>query len=382
MRILTFMLFTIAVAITSGNHAIAQDDSSVESIDKMRQRIIQIEDRMKEVDGELAQQLGEEAFGLFGQLDQTYLQLKTSYQQQVIQLNQRMQRKWEQIESARKGDREVIRKQLKKLEKEWDQTFNQLTKIHDDHLSQLKDELAKVRGKFSEVAGKAQEQLEASNFEALSRWERGHEIFLAANKTYVVIVGNQLQWLEGQMQENPDEETEAKLKEVRNRYATLQSRIQKRLVRHVGHLKEELETRQAQLKVTQLWESRRVIYGLIDDLYQRTQSTYEHVQTCMRDSVEAFHAEEANTPTGSSRKKELGANIVATEASLKNSYLERATFSEAECTELEQRIAGSANAEEKATWTAQVTDLKLLAKDLRQKAFDLEPNRPSRTARR
>lgn len=361
----------------------AQVDSNAESIDKMKQRIEQIEKEMQDVDTGLAQELGEEAFSLFGQIDQTFFQLKSTYQQQVIELNRRMQRKWEKIESAKSEDRDEIARQLVQLEKDWDRTYDRLTEIHDEHFQQLKDSLAKVRGEFSEVAGKAQSELEASNFEARSRWEKGHEIFLRVNKTYVGIVGDQLQWLERYTKENPgDIKSASELAETRHRYAALQKRLQKRIAGHIGHLEDELETRLAQLEVTRVWEPRRIIYKSIDELYERTQSTFESLQSCMRDSLSVFVSEQDDATTSKKRKDELGISIRQTATTLKSSYLARMKFIDAECDELDRRIAGSAKAEEKATWNAKVTELRLLANNLRQQAADLNAVQQPRTARR
>ncbi len=70
------------------------------SIASMENRIAQIEREIKAAESERAQELGEDVSGLLGQIDDTYMQLKNSYQRQVVGLNQLMQRLWKQAESA------------------------------------------------------------------------------------------------------------------------------------------------------------------------------------------------------------------------------------------------------------------------------------------
>jgi len=369
---IVFFMVTALIAARSANaqiDSLAHDDS----IKRMQDRIEKIEEQMKDVDLVQAQTLGEEAFGLYSQIDQTFLQLKTAYQQQVVQLNQRMQKKWEQIEQANEHDRSEIANQLTQLERDWDRTFERLTNVHDDHLQQLKDSLNKVRGEFSEVAGRAQAELEASNFEARARWEQGHELFLAVNKTYVQILGDQLKWLELKRSENPnDDELKSKLTSVRNRYAALQDRLQQRLTTHIEHLQEESKTRTAQLSVTTSWNAKREMFKAIDDLYQRANEMLELTQSSYQESLAAFESQLGDSAISSQNETELVNTIKAIQLRLKECYLCRIAFVESECAGLELRTTQSSNAEEKSTWTARATNLRLLARELATKTKEIE----------
>ena len=351
------------------------------SIKRMQARVTEIESEMKVAEFAHAQALGEEAFNLYGQIDQTFLQMKNAYQQQVIQLNQRMQRKWERVESDGETDRDAINDALTQLEKDWERTFERLTVAHKSHLDQLKDSLAKLQGEFSEAVGRAKAELQASNFEAIARWEEGHELFLALNKTYVQIVASQLDWQQQELARNSsDKDMADRLAKTRIRFANIQGRFQRRLTSHINHLDEELTTRLAQLSVTQVWAARREIMEMVDELYTRKHTTFETLQTSYQDSVNAFSDEAKSLAASDDRAAKLKTNIKATNSKLGDSFLTRVEFIADQIGDYESRISVGASMEETATWTAKITDLRLLSRTLKTKATQLVE--PIRTVRR
>lgn len=352
------------------------------SIKRMQQRAAEIESEMKEAEQAHAQALGEEAFNLFGQIDQTFLQMKKAYQQQVIELNLRMQRKWEQVESAGIEDRASIDATLELLEKDWDRTFDRLTKAHESHLKQLGDSLAKLQGELSKATGRAKAELEASNFEAVARWERGYDFVLALNQTYVMIVNDQLRSQQKKLLENPaDQDLAKRITKIRTRHANVQKRFRQRLVSHIEHLDQELETRQAQLKATDVWDTRREIMAMADKLYTRTDTLFEMLQASYRDVYQAYASEMILLPSYDEQVEELAASIKETMSTLSDSYHQRVKFIDQQIADLDARIKKGASVDEQATWKAKMTDLRLLARALEIKAAALT-DPPMRTVRR
>lgn len=380
MNIQKFFVISLALLITLSVPASASCQEDVTkaqshrdaSIHRMQKRVAEIESEMKDAETSHAQALGEEAFNLFGQIDQTFLQMKNAYQQQVIVLNERMQRKWEEVESTELGDREAINDALLELEKDWDKTFERLTKAHKSHLDQLNDRLAKLNGEFSTAAGKAQAELEASNFEAKSRWEEGHELFLAINRTYVKIVEGQLGWQQDEAARNPADTSMAqRLVKTRVRYANTQKRFRRRLAGHLEHLDEELSIRLKQLSATNVWDTRREIMSMVDGLYARKHVTFEHLQSSYRETASAIAAEMREVKSDSERYAQLTENIKTTKSDLSGSYLARIDFIAAQISDLESRIKIGASVEEKAKWTAKMTNLRLLSRSLKVKSIEL-----------
>lgn len=352
------------------------------SIKRMQQRVSEIESEVKEAELSHAQALGEEAFNLYGQIDQTFLRMKTAYQQQVIELNLRMQRKWEQVESAGVEDRDSIDQALQQLERDWDRTFDRLTKAHESHLKQLGESLAKLQGEFSDAAGRAKAELEASNFEAVARWEKSHDLVLAINRTYIQIVNDQLRWQQKEVARNPDDQKVIqRIAKTRIRHSSIQERFQRRLSSHVHHLEKELETRLAQLKATRIWDTRREIMTMVDSLYERTHATFEMLEASYLDVNQAYMSEMKSLTSTDERVDELAASIKETQSVLSKSYLARVEFIGLQIIDFEARIEKGSSSEEQAAWKARMTDLRLLSRNLKTKAKELtEP--PVRTVRR
>lgn len=374
MKFLSSTVICLTLFSVSASSAVGQSDfmEKSKSIARMQSRVAEIEKEMKEGEREKVSLLGDEVVGLMGDIDDTYLQIKTSYEKQVIQLNQQMQRKWSEIESAETFDRKKVNQQLAKLEEEWDLTFERLTEVHDSHLEELKTSLAKVRGEFSGIAGKAQAELESSSFEAVARWEKGHELFLALNKTYVKIMATQLDWLDTKVKKTPDDtDLLAKRNEVRDRYYKIQEKLQKRLTSHIKHLEHELQVRVAQLDMLKVWDARRTIFAFVDDLYERADKTWENLEDSMLSMISTCEIE-VEEDLSENRSANAQVKIVTLKGALKSNYLQRSAYVEEVCMELEERIAGSANAYEKAEWTARVTDLRLLIRELDVKAFRID----------
>lgn len=374
MKYLNTAIVCLTLFAVSASPVVGQDEfvEKSKSIARMQKRVAEIESEMEKGGREKASLLGDEVFGLMGQIDSAYTQIKSSYEQQVIQLNQQMQRKWSEIEAGETFDRKKVNQQLAELEEKWDRTFERLTEVHDSHLDELKQSLAKVRGEFSSIAGKAQAELESSSFEAVARWEKGHELFLALNKTYAKIIATQLDWLDKKVAKTPDDsDLLAKRNEVRDRYYTIQEKLQKRLTSHIKHIEHELQTRVAQLNSTKVWKARRSIFDSIDDLYERADTTWENLEDSMLSTMKICQTESEETASDS-RSTEAQTRIVSLKGDLKSSYFRRSAYVEEVCLELEERIAGSANVEEKAEWMARVTDLRLLIRELDVKAFRID----------
>lgn len=295
-RFTTRLMLVVAIlTLPPGNFLMGQEaeirwqEQRTASIEKMRKRIAEIEKEVKSAGVERAQELGEEAFGLFGEIDQTYLQMIDSYQQQVVLLNERMRQMWENVERKEGESRESIDRKLALIQSDWDRVYQQLTQTHDRHLEQLKNSIAKLRGEFSESALLAERELETGHFESLVRWEQAHEIFLKISQTFAKTIGDQLAYVQDRVRDNPDiPELNERLERVRTRFRLSQKRLQQRYLSHVDHLAEELAIRQLQYGASNDSKDKQRIRYQLEHLCSRTHSTYQDLQDSYRETIAAL----------------------------------------------------------------------------------------------
>ena len=274
---------------------VQQQEQRKSSIKKMQTRIAEIEKEMKSAATQRSQELGNEAFELFGQIDQTYLQLRNVYQQQMIQLNERVRQTWLELENAQGLARETTDKKLETLEKDWERSYQRLTESHDRHLAQLKDGLSKLRGEFSAAASQAQAELESSHFESIADWEKAHELVLDVNRAYVEIVGNQLSGLESLHKNVPDsKDIQNRLQRTSSRYLKAQKRLQSRIESHLAHLgtlifghTQSLVSPQTRSVESFMWSPRIGIDHCVNILWQNAvQILLESPASNVRESVQ------------------------------------------------------------------------------------------------
>jgi len=371
--LLSFIL-TFAVGITVSafgqEEELKKQEQQAASIEKMQQRIAEIEKEMKEGEFKRTQALGEEAFGLIGQIDETYLQMKESYQQQVIQLNSRMRQVWEKIENSEGATRESLDNKLQLLQSDWDRVYQRLTRTHDQHLDQLKDGIRKLRNEFSTAAGRAEEELETSHFESMARWEQTHEVFLNVNQTYAQIVGDTLVHLKKRLREEPgNRELADRLEKVKDRYFTVQRRLQTRYRSHLGHLDDELAIRMIQLEATEEGKSKLQIEQLLEQLRDRKNETFKNLQVSYRETISASESvlsemnSRLNTTTGRAKENledqlaELQSEIAESKSSLQKSYSGQISFIEKQIEHLTNRLSG-ADEETKQLISTRMNDLR------------------------
>lgn len=284
-----FVLSSVVAPANAQEAELKKEQQRAASIASMVERMSRIEREIKAAETERAQELGDEAFRLFGQIDDTYLQLKASYQQQVLELNQLMQQLWEQTEDSDDLGREALDEKLNGLEANWDSLYERLTQTHDQHLRRMQSRIAKLRGELSLAGNQAEEELESSRFETMARWEKAHELFLAANQTYARAIGRRITALRDEASKQPDDSSsETRLRSTRNRYWIVQSRLQSRYQGHLGHLDREIEVRERLLPVVSGLEPQREALNQLKQLYRRKHETYENMQTSYRETEAAL----------------------------------------------------------------------------------------------
>ena len=359
---------------------VRSQDQRIASIEKMKNRIAAIESEIREAEIDRANALGDEAFELFGQIDETYMEMKNGYKQQVILLNDRMRRMWEKLENDETESRESLDKKLANLQSEWDRVFAHLTATHDWHLDQLKDSLAKLRGEFSAAAGQAKSELETSQFESLARWEQTHEILLKISQTYAKMVGDQLAYVQQRVKEKPEiEELRERLGQVRDRYILLQTRLQQRYWAHVDHLVDELDIRKLQLAATSGWDQERRARRMVEDLWHRLDTTFKDLRGSYEGTVAAIESayakmqEEAQNNSGRAKEaleeklSSYQAELARMQESLQKSYTRQIDILNDEIDERNKWLSSSSVAE-KARFQAKITSLQGLKEDLQRQA--------------
>ncbi len=369
-------LLMVCTLATGQEEEVKQQEQRTASIERMQKRIAEIEEQVKSASLERAQELGEEAFGLFGEIDQTFLQMKDNYQQQVSLLNDRMRQMWENVENSDGETRESIDKKLEMLQTDWDRVFNHLTQTHDSHLQQLKESLVKLRGEFSKSASRAQAELETSHFDAMVRWEQAHEIFLKISQTFTKAVGDQLASAKARIRDNPDvKEFAERLDRVRTRYWSNQNRLQQRYLSHLDHLREELALRQLQHSVTTARDEKQKIRSQLEHLNNRTQTTYDDLQTSFGETVATLETAvndltaKLKTAAGTEREKleeqvaALASQLSVTKKSLVASYQSRLEFTQSQVDELGKWIS-DADEEAGKRYEAKLESLRALANRL------------------
>lgn len=224
-------------------------------------------------------------------------------------------------------------KQLAELETDWDSLYDRLTQTHDQHLRRMRSRIVRLKGEFSLTKSRAEEELESSRLETMSRWERAHELFLAVNQTYARAVGRRITALRDEAEKQPDESLgKNRLRLTRNRYWSTQSRLQSRYQGHLGHLDREIEIRERLLPVISGGERQREALSQLTQLYRRKQATYENMQTSYRETETALEVAIVDLQAASADSQQapdnhelanLRSQLVNSQLALHASYYER-----------------------------------------------------------